>query len=80
MLGFLGGVIGAALGALVSAGVGELVNRYLVEQGLATVSLTLSPVIMGGGVVGATVVALVGGTLPAWRAARLPARDAVVGG
>ncbi len=80
VLGFLGGTIGTVLGAVVSGGVGELVNRYLVEQGLATVSLTLSPVIIGGGIVGATVVALVGGTVPAWRAARLPARDAVVGG
>lgn len=80
VLGFVGGTIGTALGAAVSSGVGELVNRYLVEQGLATVSLTLSPVIIGGGVVGATLVALIGGVLPAWQAARLPARDAVVGG
>lgn len=80
VLGFVGGVLGTGIGALIASGVGELVNRYLVEQGLATVSLTLSPTIMGGGVVGATLLALVGGVLPAWRAAQLPAREAVVGG
>ncbi|WCO65964.1 ABC transporter permease [Iamia majanohamensis] len=80
VLGFLGGALGTAMGAAVAGGVGELVNRYLVEQGLATVSLRLSPPIIVGGVLGATVLALVGGVVPAWRAARLPARDAVVGG
>ncbi len=79
VLGFVGGVLGTGLGAAVAAGVGELVNRYLVEQGLATVSLRLSTPIMVGGVVGATLLALIGGLVPAWRAAHLPARDAVVG-
>jgi ABC-type antimicrobial peptide transport system permease subunit len=78
-LGFVGGVLGTALGAAVAIGVGELVNRFLVEQRLATVQLALSVPIMIGGVVGATLMALVGGVGPAWRAARLPAREAVAG-
>jgi ABC-type antimicrobial peptide transport system permease subunit len=79
VLGFFGGAVGTGLGAAVAAGVGELVNRFLVEQGLATVRLTLPLPIVVGGVVGATVVALIGGVGPAWRAARLPAREAVAG-
>ena len=78
-LGFVGGVVGTLLGGAIALGVGELVNRFLVEQGLATVRLSLSLPILLGGVVGATVMALVGGVGPAWRAAKLPAREAVGG-
>ena len=78
-LGFVGGVVGTLLGGAIALGVGELVNRFLVEQGLATVRLSLSLPILLGGVIGATVMALVGGVGPAWRAAKLPAREAVGG-
>jgi ABC-type antimicrobial peptide transport system permease subunit len=79
VLGFVGGVIGSALGAAIAIGVGELVNRFLVDQGLETVQLTVSVPIVIGGVAGATLIALIGGVGPAWRAARLPAREAVAG-
>ena len=79
LLGFVGGVLGTVLGGLIALGVGELVNRFLVEQGLATVELSLSIPILVAGVAGATAMALTGGVGPALRAARLPAREAVSG-
>jgi ABC-type lipoprotein release transport system permease subunit len=57
-----------------------VVNRYLSQQGLEGVRLGLPVPLVVGGIVGATALALVAGTLPALRAARLPAREAVSGG
>lgn len=77
VLGMAGGVIGTLTGAGVARVVGAVVNGYLAEQGLAGVHLSLSVVVMVGGVVGATVLAVLGGIAPAWRAARLPAVEAI---
>jgi putative ABC transport system permease protein len=78
-LGFLGGVFGTALGWLIAAMVGRVVNGYLAAQRLVGVRLTLPWPVVVGGIIGSTLLALVAGTLPAVRAARLPAREAVSG-
>ncbi|MGD0082985.1 MAG: ABC transporter permease [Acidimicrobiales bacterium] len=76
-LGFAGGLIGTALGVAMAAAISANANAYLHSQGLAGVALSLPWWLPVGGVIGSTVVALVAGTLPAFRAARLPAREAV---
>jgi ABC-type antimicrobial peptide transport system permease subunit len=77
LLGFIGGVLGAAAGWFIALAVGNLVNNYLAEQGLNGVQLAIPMPIVAGTVVGATLLAILAGTLPAARAARLPAREAV---
>ena len=76
-LGFVGGVIGTAAGWLTARALAGVVNVYLTKEGLAGVSLGVPTTVLVGGVVGATVLALVAGTVPAQRAARLPARQAM---
>jgi putative ABC transport system permease protein len=77
VLGAMGGLLGALAGWLVARSVGVLVNGYLAEQGLEAVPLTSPVGIMGATVAGSTVLAVVAGTLPALRAAHLPAREAI---
>jgi ABC-type antimicrobial peptide transport system permease subunit len=77
VLGFAGGVLGAFGGFVVARFVGTLVNGYLVEQGLRGVELTVPAGTMSATVAGATALAVLAGTVPALRAARLPAREAV---
>ena len=76
-LGGVGGVLGTAAGWLTARALAAVVNGYLEKQGLAGVTLGVPTMILVGGVVGATVLALVAGTLPAQRAAQLPARQAM---
>jgi ABC-type antimicrobial peptide transport system permease subunit len=76
-LGAVGGAIGTVAGWLTARGLASVVNGYLAKEGLAGVTLGVPTVILVGGVIGATVLALVAGTLPAQRAARLPARQAM---
>jgi hypothetical protein len=76
-LGCVGGAIGTVAGWLTARALAGVVNRYLEQQGLAGVTLGVPTVILVGGVIGATVLALVAGTLPAQRAAQLPARQAM---
>jgi putative ABC transport system permease protein len=78
-LGFVGGVLGTAVGWAIAGVVGRVVNSYLAEQRLVGVHLSLPFPVIVGGVIGSTVLALAAGTLPAVRAARLPAREAVGG-
>lgn len=75
--GLLGGVVGSAVGWMVALLVGELVNRYLKSEGLATVAIDVPVGIIAAVVLGTTLLALLAGTLPAARAARLPAHDAM---
>jgi macrolide transport system ATP-binding/permease protein len=77
-VGTLGGLIGAALGTGVAAVVGLTVNQYLASQGVERLRLEVSPVVLVGAVLGSALLAGVAGLLPARRAARLPAREAVV--
>ena len=78
-LGLLGGVIGAALGYVAARSVGAVVNGYLQDQGLVGVRPTVPTVVILSVIAGSAVLALIGGALPALRAARLPAREAVGG-
>ncbi len=78
-LGLLGGVVGAALGYVAARSVGAVVNGYLQDQGLVGVQPAVPTVVILSVVAGSAVLALVGGALPALRAARLPAREAVGG-
>lgn len=77
LVGLLGGLFGAGVGTGVAALVGLAVNRYLASQGVAPLQLAVSLVVLVGTVLGSTVLAGVAGVLPARRAARLPAREAV---
>jgi cell division protein FtsX len=76
-LGFVGGAIGTTAGWLTARALAGVVNKYLQKQGLAGVSLGVPTTVLVGGVIGATLLALVAGMLPAQRAARLPARQAM---
>ncbi len=76
-LGFAGGVIGAAAGFALALVLASVVNGYLSSQGLQTVDLKFPMVLLALVVAGATLLALVAGVLPAIRAARLPARQAI---
>ena len=77
VLGLVGGALGTLTGAAIARVVGAVVNGYLADQGLAGVRLTVSPLVIFGGIAGATILAVLGGIAPAWRAARLPAVEAV---
>jgi ABC-type antimicrobial peptide transport system permease subunit len=76
-LGFAGGAIGTTAGWLTARALASVVNGYLAKEGLAGVSLGVPTTVLVGGVIGATLLALVAGMLPAQRAARLPARQAM---
>jgi hypothetical protein len=76
-LGFVGGVLGTALGAVIALVIGGLANQYLESQGLAGVRLDIPVLLPLGAVLGATAVAILAGVFPARRAARLPAREAM---
>ncbi len=78
-LGLVGGVLGAAAGYVSARAVGGVVNGYLHEQGLVGVTPGTPVGVLFGVVAGSVALALLGGTLPALRAARLPAREAVGG-
>ena len=79
VLGLIGGMVGTAAGWGVARAVASVVNRYLTTQGLAGVRLEMTFLIVAGGIAGSTMLALLAGAVPALRAARLPARDAVSG-
>jgi hypothetical protein len=76
-LGFLGGLVGTVVGYVAARLLAGVVNGYLRSQQLQTVSLGLPWFVIVVVVVGATALALVAGTIPAQRAARLPARQAM---
>ena len=76
-LGLAGGVIGALSGWAVARAVGAVVNRYLTKEGLAGVTVGLPLFVVVACVAGAVVLALLAGVVPAARAARLPAREAL---
>lgn len=78
-LGLIGGILGVLCGWAIAGVVGQVVNGYLNAQRLVGVRLTLPWPVVVGGIVGSTALALLAGTLPAVRAARLPAREAVGG-
>jgi putative ABC transport system permease protein len=78
LVGAAGGLFGAALGLVVTAVVGAVVDGYLVAQGLEGIDLGTIPWGLALlGILGSVVLSVLAGSLPALRAARLPARDAV---
>jgi ABC-type antimicrobial peptide transport system permease subunit len=76
-LGVAGGVVGTFAGLGMASIVAAVVNDYLRSQSLASVDPELSPLIIAAGIAGAGALALVAGVVPALRAARLSAREAV---
>ena len=76
-LGLGGGLVGTLLGWAIARGVGAVVNDYLSAQGLAGVTVSLPGAVLAAGTLGSAVLALLAGSVPAVRAARLPARDAM---
>lgn len=77
VLGFVGGALGAVGGWVIARVVGGVVNGYLASQGLVRVELVFPLWVLGGAVLGSTLLAAIAGTLPAVRAARSPAREAL---
>lgn len=78
LIGVAGGALGSLAGGALAELVGLAVNRYLVQQGLPGVDLGGVPVnILAAGVLGTGLLAMLAGAIPAWQAARLPAREAV---
>jgi hypothetical protein len=80
LIGLIGGTVGTVAGSAMALILGGAVNRYLTQQGLAGVRVSVPVLLLLAGVLGSTVLALVAGVLPAQLAARLPAREAVAEG
>ncbi len=76
-LGALGGAVGTLLGWLIARTLAAVVDDFLHSQGLEGVGVRLPYQVVVVGVLGAALLALVAGTIPAQRAARLPARQAM---
>jgi putative ABC transport system permease protein len=77
-LGLFGGLLGAAVGWAAARALTAVVNGYLAAEGLAGVDHASQLPVLAGGIACSVGLALVAGALPALRAARLPAREAVV--
>jgi hypothetical protein len=77
LLGFVGGLAGIVGGFAAARAVGAVVNDYLGEQGVSAIQVGVPLPIMMGSVAGAAVLAMAAGAIPALRAARLPAREAM---
>ena len=77
MTGLVGGALGTIIGYGIARILGAVVNQYLVEQGLPGVAIGLPLPVLVGGVLGAAALAVIAGVIPAQRAARLPARQAM---
>ncbi len=77
VLGLAGGVLGTLLGNLAARVVGAVVNGYLADQALPGVALVFPLEVVIGGIVGPTLVAAIGGAIPAWKASRISPREAV---
>ena len=76
-LGMVGGLLGTVLGILIFFGIGDFANKYLTSQGLRGVPISIAWDIPVGAVIGATVVSVLAGVIPARRASHLAAREAV---
>ena len=76
-LGLAGGLVGTALGIVIFFGIGDFANDYLTSQGLRGVPIAIAWDIPVGAIIGATLVSVLAGVIPARRAARLATREAV---
>lgn len=77
VLGGVGGILGTGCGWVVARIVGEVVNRFLTRQALSGVTLETPATTLVSSVLGAIALALLAGVVPALRAARLSAKEAV---
>jgi ABC-type antimicrobial peptide transport system permease subunit len=80
LVGFAGGAVGVVVGWATARTVAAVVNAYLIRQGLAGVAVGFPLRVLLGGLLGAVVLSVAAGALPAVRAAHLPAREAVAEG
>ncbi len=76
-IGLMGGVLGTAAGWAIARAVAAVVNGYLTGQGLSGVGLDVDARFLAAGIMGSALLSLAAGTMPALRAARLSAREAV---
>ena len=76
-LGVVGGIAGTALGYGIARLVGLAVNDYLTSQRLTGVQIGLPLSVLALGVGGSCLLAVIAGTVPAQRAAQIPARQAM---
>ncbi len=78
LCGGVGGILGTLFGLAAVTITAQVVDSYLVEQGLGTVTLGGVPLATAlVGVLGSVLLSLLAAAWPALRAARLPAREAV---
>ena len=81
LTGLAGGVVGTLSGVLMAQILASRVAEYLSEQGIPMEALSFNELPLGvlaGGLLGSWVLAVVAAGLPALRAARLPATEAMV--
>jgi ABC-type antimicrobial peptide transport system permease subunit len=78
-VGLIGGALGTLAGWGAAKAVGVAVNGYLASQGLAGARVIFPVTLVAGAVAGSTVLAVVAGAVPALRASRLPAVEAMEG-
>jgi ABC-type antimicrobial peptide transport system permease subunit len=77
VVGLIGGIIGTVVGWGAAETVGAVANRYLASQGLSGAPMIVPWALVAGGVAGSTLLAIGAGALPARRASRLPATEAM---
>ncbi len=81
LIGSAGGILGTALGVGGAFVVGIRVNDYLVTHGLTGIDLGGVPgFVVAAGIVGSIILAVIAAGIPAFIAARLPARESLNGG
>ncbi len=77
VMGVVGGIVGTALGYVIARFVGLAVNNYLTSQRLSGVQVGLPLGVLALGVGGSCLLAVIAAAVPAQRAARIPARQAM---
>jgi putative ABC transport system permease protein len=80
LTGLAGGIGGTVIGALLAQVLAAQVTEYLSEQGIAMEGIGVGDLpftVLVGGVLGSALLAIIAAMVPALRAARMPAREAV---
>ena len=76
-IGAVGGTLGTALGAAGARIVGAAIDDYLADQGLSGINVAIPVWVLALGTAGALVLSILAGVVPARKAARLSATEAV---